>query len=36
MKHRDVRRILVTLAAISVVVAGSASAHACLFYGIPC
>ena len=36
MKQQGIRRILTTLAVVGVVAAGTASAHACLFYGIPC
>ena len=36
MKQQRIRRILTTFVAVGVVAAGTASAHACLFYAIPC
>ena len=36
MTQHGIRRILTTLAAVGIVAAGTASANACLFYGIPC
>ena len=36
MERKRIRKVVVALTAITLVAAGTAPAHACLFYGIPC